>query len=402
MKTRQSNIRSRYFADIGYQSLNHDGEELCGDHVEIAESSVNDGEHFSKIIVLADGLGSGVKANILAILTSKIISTMLAADMQIEDAVETIAATLPVDKSVNTAFSTFTIFQVFDNRIARIIEYENPNVILIRDGKSVEFARSVKNIDDKEISFSEIDLQENDLFFLMSDGVLYASKNGVYNDKWDRDHVISYMETFYNIGFTAKTLTTILLDETKKLYGDHPTDDATVCTILIRNRETVNLCFGPPAVFEDGKKMMTFFFGREGKHIVCGGTTAKIAADFLGKPVITSDLEPDPEIPPISTVEGIDLVTEGIVTMNRVVIYAKDYLADNSSFEKWSYKKDGASQIARMLFETATDVNLFIGKAVNPAHQNMQQLSFDVKMRLVDELIDCLEKMGKIVTVNYF
>ena len=402
MKTRQSNIRSRYFADIGYQSLNHDGEELCGDHVEIAESSVNDGEHFSKIIVLADGLGSGVKANILAILTSKIISTMLAADMQIEDAVETIAATLPVDKSVNTAFSTFTIFQVFDNRIARIIEYENPNVILIRDGKSVEFARSVKNIDDKEISFSEIGLQENDLFFLMSDGVLYASKNGVYNDKWDRDHVISYMETFYNIGFTAKTLTTILLDETKKLYGDHPTDDATVCTILIRNRETVNLCFGPPAVFEDGKKMMTFFFGREGKHIVCGGTTAKIAADFLGKPVITSDLEPDPEIPPISTVEGIDLVTEGIVTMNRVVIYAKDYLADNSSFEKWSYKKDGASQIARMLFETATDVNLFIGKAVNPAHQNNKELSISLKMKLIDELCEVLRSMDKTVKVTYF
>ena len=107
------------------------------------------------------------------------------------------------------------------------------------------------------------------------------------------------------------------------------------------------------------------------------------------------------DIPPMSLVEGIDLVTEGIVTMDRVLEYAKDYLADNASFEDWSYKKDAASLVSRMLFETATDVNLFIGKAANPAHQNMT-FNFDVKMRIVEELADCLRKMGKIVIVNYF
>jgi hypothetical protein len=147
--------------------------------------------------------------------------------------------------------------------------------------------------------------------------------------------------------------------------------------------------------------MMALFFAREGKHIVCGGTTAKIAAGYLGKQITMSDLTPDPDIPPISEVDGIDLVTEGIITVNKVLEYAKDYLDENSSFEEWSYKKDGASLIARMLFETATDVNLFIGKAVNPAHQNMK-FNFEVKMRLVSELTDCLKKMGKIVLVNYF
>jgi hypothetical protein len=391
---------NEFFADTGFQSLTHYGEELCGDHVEIVQQGEPQ-DHNSKIIVLADGLGSGVKAGILAILTSKIISTMLAADLKLEDAVETIAATLPVSPEVNTAFSTFTIMHIVDNQRAQIIQYENPNIILLRDGKNYEIPSTAMQIGDKTILHSEIKLRENDIFFLMSDGVLYASENGVYNEEWDRDHIISYMETFFNIGFTAKTLTTILLEETKRLYGGKPTDDATVCTVRIRRRESVNLCFGPPSSYDDNRRMMALFFAREGKHIVCGGTTAKIAAGYLGKQITMSDLTPDPDIPPISEVDGIDLVTEGIITVNKVLEYAKDYLDENSSFEEWSYKKDGASLIARMLFETATDVNLFIGKAVNPAHQNMK-FNFEVKMRLVSELTDCLKKMGKIVLVNYF
>lgn len=388
--------RNEFFADIGYMSLNHDGEELCGDHVEIVQQGTN-----SQIVVLADGLGSGVKASILSILTSKIISTMLAADLKLEDAVETIAATLPMNNVAHSAFSTFTIMRIVHNERAEIIQYENPNVILLRDGHNYEIPCNTLRVGDKEILQSVIKLHENDIFFLMSDGVPYASDDGIYNDDWDRAHIISYMETFYNIGFTAKTLTTILLDETGRLYGGHPTDDATVCTVRIRRREAVNLAFGPPSSYDDNVKMMALFFAREGRHVVCGGTTAKIASAYLDKPVTVSDAFPDPDVPPISTVEGIDLVTEGIVTMDRVLKYAKNYIGGNEQFQEWSYKKDGASLIARMLFETATDVNLFIGKAVNPAHQNLP-FNFEVKMRLVSELVDCLEKMGKIVLVNYF
>lgn len=388
------------FADTGYMSLNHYGEELCGDHVEIVQQGAAQGDN-TKIIVLADGLGSGVKASILSILTSKIISTMLAEELPLEDAVETIAATLPICAERHSAFSTFTIMRIVRSERAEIIQYENPNVILLRDGKNYDYPYTVMSVGDKKIFHSDVKLRENDTFFLMSDGVLYASENGIYNDDWDRDHVISYMETFFNIGFTAKTLTTILLEETNRLYGGRPTDDATVCTVRIRKRESVNLAFGPPSNYNDNKRMMAVFFAREGKHIVCGGTTSKIAAEFLGQTVVPLEKNLDTDIPPMSMIEGVDLVTEGIVTMDRVLEYAKDYLADNSSFEDWSYKKDAASLISRMLFETATDVNLFIGKAVNPAHQNLS-FNFDVKMRIVDELADCLRKMGKIVIVNYF
>jgi hypothetical protein len=211
------------------------------------------------------------------------------------------------------------------------------------------------------------------------------------------------MENLYHVGFTAKTLTTILLDECYSLYGGQPGDDTSVCTIRIRKREPMNLVIGPPSNRADCSKMMSLFFSKEGKHIVCGGTTSKIAADYLDKPLIPNLNYVDPEIPPTANIEGVDLVTEGVITINKVLAYAEDYLKDNESYRVWSYKKDGASQIARLLFEEATDINFYVGKAVNPAHQNPDlPIHFNIKMQLISELAECLKKMGKSIKVSYF
>ena len=111
----------------------------------------------------------------------------------------------------------------------------------------------------------------------------------------------------------------------------------------------------------------------------------------------------DPEIPPTATIEGVDLVTEGVITVSRVLDYAKNYTGPNSDYEKWSCGQDGASKIARMLFEDATDIEFFVGRAVNPAHQNPNlPINFNIKMRLVEELGEELRKMGKKVKIGYF
>ncbi len=382
-------------ADIGYLSINHYGEQLCGDHVEIAE---NDN---STIIVLADGLGSGVKASILSTLTSKIISTMLAAGLDIRDAVETIADTLPICSERKSAFSTFTIIRLVNNDRADIIQYENPNVILLRDGKNYEMQLNTMRIGEKTIYHSGLNLRDGDTFIAMSDGVLYASSDGVLNESWDRDGLISYVAPLWDAGFTAKTLTSIILDETSRLYGGKPFDDATVCVVKIRQRKPMNIAIGPPKSRDDNHRMMALFFAKTGKHIVCGGTTASIAAEYLHETVKVNYVSPDPEIPPTSEIEGVDLVTEGIITIDRILQYAKNCLKDNDSFKQWSYKKDGASLAARMLFEEATDINMFIGCAENPAHSDLP-INFNVKSSIVKQLADCLKKMGKRVKVMYF
>lgn len=385
-------------AEIGYKSLNHVGEQLCGDHIDIIEQDDN-----STVIVLADGLGSGVKASILSTLTSKIISTMIAEGLKLEDCVSTIAATLPVCSVRGVAYSTFTIMRIKDNRELEIIQYDNPHVILLRDGKNTEYAKSEMNIDGKKIYKSTVQLREGDIFVAMSDGCVHAGVGTTLNFGWDRKEIAEYMETFYSVGFTAKTLATVLLDRCNELYGMKPGDDTTVCVVRIRKREPMNLLFGPPSNRDDCNKMMSLFFSKEGKHIICGGTTSTIAAKYLDKPLKPSLNFEDLSIPPTAEIEGVDLVTEGVITINKVLEYAKDYLADNESYQDWSYKRDGASMISRLLFEEATDINFFVGRAINPAHQNPDlPINFNIKMNLVSELSECLKKMGKRIKVSYF
>ena len=382
-------------SEIGYMSINHYGEQLCGDHVEIVE---NDD---SSIIVLADGLGSGVKASILSTLTSKIISTMLAAGLDIRDAVETIAATLPICSERKSAFSTFTIIRLVDNMHADIIQYENPSVIMLRNGVHYEFPLTTMTIGEKTIYRSTVELADGDIFVAMSDGILYASEDGVLNNDWSRDKLIEFLEPLSRAELTAKLLTSIIVEETNKLYGGKPFDDATACVIKIRQRQTVNIAIGPPEDMSDNHRMMALFFAKEGKHVVCGGTTAKIAAEYLGVPVQTNLTSPEPDIPPTSVIEGVDLTTEGIITVDKILSYAIDYVKDNRSFEQWCYKKDGASLAARLLFEDATDINMFIGHAANPAHNEMP-INFNVKMQILKKLSKRLKEMGKRVKVLDF
>ncbi len=384
-------------ADIGCKSINHYGEELCGDHVEIVNPNDN-----SMIIVLADGLGSGVKASILSTLTSKIISTMLAAGLPLEECVSTIAQTLPICSVRGVAYSTFTVINIINNDTAQIIQYDNPQAIFLRDGSDFDYPKTEMTIDGKKIYKSDIKLKENDLIVAMSDGCPHAGIGISYNFGWKREDITDYVETVFCGGYNAKTIATMLIDECYTLYGGEPGDDATACVIRIRKRNPMNLLFGPPADRDDNDRMMSLFFSKEGKHIICGGTTSTIAAKYLGKEIKPS-LNFESDLPPTAEIEGVDLVTEGVITVNRVVEYAKDFISDNENYEKWEMGHDGAAQISRMLFEDATDINFFVGKAVNPAHQNPDlPINFNIKMNLVKELSECLKKMGKRIKVSYF
>ncbi len=385
-------------ADIGYKSVNHYGEELCGDHVDVVEQDEN-----STVIVLADGLGSGVKASILSTLTSKIISTMMAEGLPLEECVSTIAATLPVCSVRGVAYSTFTIIHLKNNDVAEVIQYDNPQVIIIRDEENYDYPKTEMNIGGKKIFKSVIKLRENDIFVAMSDGCPHAGIGMSYNFGWKREDIISFMETLAPVGYTAKTLSTILVDECFKLYGGKPGDDATACVVRIRKREPMNILFGPPSNRDDANRMMSLFFSKEGKHIICGGTTSSIAAKYLNKPIKASLNFEKADVPPIAEIEGVDLVTEGVITVNKVLEYAKDYLGENEHYEHWSLKRDGASLISRLLFEEATDINFYVGRAINPAHQNPDlPINFSIKMNLVEELSACLKKMGKRIKVSYF
>ncbi len=385
--------------EIGYLSLNKKGEELCGDHVETIM-----GKNGDATAVLADGLGSGVQANILSTLTSSMLSKMIEGGLSLEESVSSIMRTLPVAKNRgNVAYSTFTIVKVNPDFSYVLYNYDNPEPLLIRDGQEKKLRFRKMMIEGKNIEIAEGVLLKNDALILMSDGVIFAGVGETLNFGWTRKEVGEYMCGLFDKSVSAKNLATILVDRADVLYNHRPGDDTTSLVIRRRPRVNVNLLVGPASNPDDDEKMMGLFFRKEGKHLISGGTTAKVASRYLGKKITGTLNYPDPEIPPISHIEGVDLVTEGVITLNRVVELAKNYLNRNDAYFTWSFQDDGASLLAKTLFEEATDIAFFVGCAVNAAHQDPKLgISISTKMQLVDELTKSLKAMGKHIRVAYF
>lgn len=163
----------------------------------------------------------------------------------------------------------------------------------------------------------------------------------------------------------------------------------------------VNLLFGPPKSKADDEIYLSCFFSEEGKHIVCGGTTAKIVSVFLKKNIIQSIEYIDKNIPPIARIEGVDLVTEGIITLNKVLEYAANVINSGKNRFDEKDKCDAASQITSFLFNEADNITFYIGSAKNDAHEDFP-IKYKDKKKIIASLSAYLKKAGKTVTIKEF
>ena len=386
--------------DISWKSLNKHGEELCGDKVEIVKTRDSD------ILILADGMGSGVKANILSTLTSKILATMLHEGAAIESCVETIARTLPICQERKVAYATFSILQIFHNGDAYLVEYDNPDCVFIRNKKIIKYPYEVREIEGKKIHEYRFQVEKNDCFVLMSDGVIYAGAGEILDlQGWTWENMSEYTLKCTKETLSASRLAAMLSQACDDLYIQKPGDDTTVAVARVIERKVVNLFTGPPKSKEDDEKLMYDFMHMEGKKVVSGGTSSNIASRILHKEIITTVDRNNPDVPPMSTIEGLDLVTEGVLTMGRSLKLLKQYENDEFDVEFFDEldANNGASRLAKMLIEECTELNLFVGTAINEAHQE-SDLTFDLSLRmnLVEQLKAVVEKMGKTVRVKYY
>lgn len=381
--------------DIGYVTLNKKGEELCGDKVETA---VNDDR---VTVVLADGLGSGVKANILSTLTSRMLCNMISNGLEIKDAVETVARTLPVCKVRGVAYSTFSIINIDYDGKGHLIEYDNPQAIILKGGVPIELEREMISVEGKDIYITSLDLDAGDVVMITSDGVIHAGIGMVLNFGWGRDDVRDYFSAKALPRMSARCLASIVAGACNDLYMGECGDDTTVAVLKVCNPYNVNIMVGPPASPELDETVVKQFMGEEGAHIVCGGTTSQIVAKVLDKPVETDISTFTEEIPPIGYIEGVDLVTEGVLTVKKLIELSDQYLNVKDCEIKEFLGRDGASRLGDLLFEKATKVKIYIGRGVNPAHAELE-IANSMKMHLVEELATRLKKLGKEVDVRYY
>lgn len=391
-------IKMGLFIDVAYDNLIKKDEELCGDRVEVIR--LED----STIIVLADGLGSGVKANILASLTAKIASTMLKEGADIYETVDTIVNTLPVCKVRNIAYCTFTLIKVYNDGRTYIAEYDNPPFFLIRDKAGIEIDKKESIINDKKVVESQFTLQEGDVLTVVSDGCIHAGIGNMLNLGWSWDNVQNYLIRNIQCRRSSKNIAKDLIQVCWDLYGGKPGDDTTALCIKARKPEFIDLFTGPPKDERNDSSIIKEFMKGSGKKIICGGTASNIASRELGRALKVDLAFYDKDVPPTATMEGIDLVTEGVLTLSKALEKLANYEA---GFLQQEYScdlegLDGASRLVKMLIEDCTHFNLWIGKAINPAHQNPNfPVDLSIKLKLVDRLVEHMKKLGKYVTINY-
>lgn len=381
--------------ESGCTSLNHVGEELCGDNVAC---TVN-GDYTT--LVLADGLGSGVKANILSMLTSKILCTMASNEIDIYECVETIIQTLPVCAERGVAYSTFSIIHVNTEGKGELFEFDNPEAIYYHNGKCQNFEREELDVCGKKVFRSDLALEENDIIIVMSDGTIHAGIGQILNFGWERPQIMEHLDTNIKPNMSARAVACLLASACNDLYVDKPGDDTTVAAVKIRKRLDVNIMVGPPVDKEKDDYYIQHFLEGPSKKIVCGGTSSTIVARYLKTELKTSFDFPDKEVPPIGFIKGIDLTTEGVLTLRRLLQLSEKYISISDLTPKTFTKQDGASLLADFLFERATHITFFVGQSVNVAHQGLP-IDTTMKLKLVEKITENLRKMGKTVELNYF
>lgn len=385
--------------DVAWKSLNKKGEELCGDKVVTVRTAD------STIAVLADGLGSGVKANILATLTSTICATMVREGASVADVVSTIVNTLPVCSVRKVAYATFSILEIKDSGEGYLAEFDNPFCIYIRDGQRMEFKCEYNEYSGKGVYETRFQALPGDIITIVSDGVIYAGVGESLNFGWTWEHVVKWLLNATALDMSAPRLAAALSDTVNDLYMKKPGDDSTVLVAEVTPHRVVNMLAGPPKEKADDERMVRDYMRSQGKKVICGGTSANIVARVLNRKIRTSLTYSDPSIPPIGFIEGVDLVTEGVLTLTRTLDILQEYCekdADSYYFHRID-EENGAAMLARLLLEDCTHLKLFIGTAINPAHQNPNlPADLSIKLKLIDRLAELMVRLGKRVDKTFY
>ena len=378
----------RLYYEWGMRQLLKHNEELCGDSIVVSRHAD------SVTLALSDGLGSGVKANILATLTTRIAMGMLENDLPLGEVVQTLTETLPVDRVRKLAYSTFAIAQFFKQGTARIVEFDSPAAVFLRRRKVQPVLYEERVLEEKRIQEAVLELENGDWVIFVSDGVLNAGIGGVYPLGWGWEQAARFMEEQAHQDLTADDLADKIAETVNELYVGAPGDDVSIVVIKVRHKLVATVFTGPPADKSLDEEVISRFVKRSGRLAVCGGTTAKIVARHLGQPLEVDLKTITDDVPPMGQLEGIDLVCEGILTLTR----ASELLRSGVKKRDVRFRTDGAANLIR-LFLNVDHIHFIIGQAVNPAHQNPDlPHQLGIRHMVVQEIGEELKERGKEVT----
>jgi hypothetical protein len=378
---------SRSFMEVDDCQTAKHGQLVSGDVVLCQKFKEED----RVIAVLSDGLGSGIKASVLANLTATMALKYTSSFTDIKRSAETIMNTLPICSVRRISYSTFTIVDLYGSGRARIIEYDNPPFLLMRGTREEPVERREIALDgwhDRKLRYSRFVAQPGDRIVFFSDGVTQAGV-GEYRTPlgWGREAAAAFIagRVSGDPCLSAHDLARDLVAEANHYDGDLSKDDTSAGVIYYREPRRLLVITGPPFSQSRDWELADLVRDFPGRKVVCGGTTANILSRLLERRIDMDLSAYDPEIPPAARMDGFDLITEGTLTLGRVAAMLETGAAPGS------VRVNAASRLTAMLLESDI-VHFAVGTRINQAHQDPNiPVELDLRRNIVGRIASALE-----------
>lgn len=388
---------SDIFIEVDCFQKNKAGNIVCGDSFMSQKLKEED----RIISVLSDGLGSGIKASVLSTMTATMAMHYTAMNESILQTALSIIHTLPQDMVRKISYSTFCIFDTDCFGNTRVVEYESPPFYLFRRGKLQEIQKEKipvarKDLDNTFLWVSAFKLEKEDRLVCFSDGV---SQSGMGTPAmpfgWDegvKDYISGLLQQQSDI--SAKQLARKIVARAERNDGYRLLDDTSCCVVYRRTPRNLLICTGPPYDEKKDRYLAEKVNSFTGKKVLCGGTTATIVSRELQRPLTVSLEVTDKELPPLSYMEGIDLITEGILTLSKVERLLTEGIPE---------KSQGPAHELVALIQNSDKITFIVGTRINVAHQDPNlPVELEIRRNVVKKIKFLLEtKYLKDVEISY-
>lgn len=362
---------------------------VCGDlmRVDRTPEAVN--------IVVSDGMGSGLRANIAAELGTTRLLHLMRSGFTMRQAFAQIVHTMRAAPEADLPYAVFTALRILPDGHAAILSFEMPAPVLIAGRHTSLITMRPVTVDNEVFLEGHFPMQRGDHICIVSDGISQAGLGNRFPMGWGMERICNFMQSQLDAGISPERLPDRLVDTALKLSQGTTGDDCTAVLVSARAGRTLTILTGPPADPANTPMFIRRFLNADGMKVVCGATTADLVARELGRPIRNDPLCDSMVAPPHYELEGIDLVTEGAVTLNQ----AYRILTENpAEMEEHS----GVTELCQLLLG-ADRIQIFAGLAVNPAHNSIafRQLGILPRQKILPLLHKKLTAIGKLVLIEW-
>jgi len=361
----------------------------CGDVVAFERTPS------STTIVVSDGLGHGIKANIAATMCVSRLLELFRGGFSLRVGFANMTKTMNESRGTDLPYAVFTVARILNDGTTTVLSYDMPAPIFISPRLASVLPQRTLSLENSLIGETNCHLEPGEGILIVSDGITQAGMGTSFRLGWEIEGVCRYTNTCLLDGVLPREIPQYVHYRALEIWGRVAGDDCTVNLALSRWGKTVNILTGPASDRSQDDNIVSKFLLAEGTKVVCGGTTAAIVARHRGIKLAVDDDHQSMVAPPKYVIDGIDLVTEGAVTLNQVYNVLDE---DPSVFEE-----DNAVTEMVELLRNADRINFLVGIARNPASDNIafRQRGILTRTQIVPLLADKLRKTGKLVVIDY-